>query len=644
MKRAMTWLDISVWLSEVWGSIAGGYIDNIYGGAGRLAIKIRRSAGEPVNLEILPGEAIYITTRTYARTGSPTHVALGFRKYLRDLAIEQISQPPCERIVEIAVRRGSQEYKVVVELIPRGITAAVDPNGIVKAVTRPLEARDRVVRVGSKYSYPPSQPGICSRDPSKLVEGVMRGYDLVRGLVLGANIPPDVAEEALYRLGVRKSVRPSELGVETLRGILEGVLSFIEEVKRSPEPGVAVDAGGSPQGFYPFEPKHLSPAGYSFKRLSSLNDAIDLFYAYAGPTVKRERSPELVRVERGIEKLRSQVEEARRSLETMRRVVEYMEQNYQAIEEAFECVRKGLQVCREAVASLRGSAAIVGGSLELDVGGYRYRLDPRLSFMENYFVARKRVSELEKRISRGSEEIARLEEEAKKIYVEEERRRAVEAIKRLKRPEWYERYHWIITSEGLLAIGGMDADQNERIVRRYLKDNYIFLHADIQGGSAVILFTDRKYTHRSIEEAGRIAACYSRAWGAGYGSIDVFYVKGSQVSKSPPPGQYLGKGSFMIYGERGWIRGVPLELGIGIQLLEEEVPRIIVGPPDLVSSQAAVWSIVAPGDTGRREAAEYLIKKWLESGRVKREVVEAVEVDELVKRLPGRVRILPPKG
>jgi predicted ribosome quality control (RQC) complex YloA/Tae2 family protein len=131
--------------------------------------------------------------------------------------------------------------------------------------------------------------------------------------------------------------------------------------------------------------------------------------------------------------------------------------------------------------------------------------------MESYFKIKKRISELEKRISRGSEEIARLEEEAKRVHTDIERRRVISTIRSLRRREWFERYHWIITSEGLLAIGGMDADQNERIVKKYLRDDYMFLHADIHGGLAVILFTDREYTFRSIEEAARIAACYSRA-------------------------------------------------------------------------------------------------------------------------------------
>jgi len=638
MKRAMTWVDIDIWLAENAGNIVNGYIDNIYGDSDRLILRIRRSRGEPISLAIMPGEALYITNRAIERRGDALpHVITLFRRYLRDSAINSLSHKPCERIVEMNVIKSEGGYRLIAELIPRGVIAVVDSSDVVKIVSRRLVARDREVRIGSRYVYPPQQPGICNEDLSRLSERVMRGYDIVRGIITGANIPPDVAEEAIYRLGIKKDLRPTDLGASFIRSVLEGVVDFILSVKKSPVPGIVLDQSGSLYGFYPFEPKHLISLGYVFRRFPSFNEAIDTFYSQIEVTKALQKSPELSRIEKSIEKLRSQIIDAEEKLKAMRRILEYINQNYQILEDLFECAKRRSSMCVNTLDNTISS--ISNGSLELKIEGYKYRLDPRLSFMENYFEIKKRISELEKRISRGSEEIARLQEEAKRVHADIERRRVISTIRTLRRREWFERYHWIITSEGLLAIGGMDADQNERIVKKYLRDDYIFLHADIQGGSAVILFTDREYTFRSIEEAARIAACYSRAWQAGYGSIDVFYVKGSQVSKSPPPGQYLEKGSFMIYGEKGWVKKVPLELAVGVEILSETIPRIIVGPQELVSSKASNLCVVIPGDIGRRDAAEHILRKWIESSGARREILEAIDVDEIVKRLPGKVRI-----
>jgi predicted ribosome quality control (RQC) complex YloA/Tae2 family protein len=34
---------------------------------------------------------------------------------------------------------------------------------------------------------------------------------------------------------------------------------------------------------------------------------------------------------------------------------------------------------------------------------------------------------------------------------------------------WFERFHWFITSENYLVLSGRDAQQNELLVKRYLR-------------------------------------------------------------------------------------------------------------------------------------------------------------------------------
>ncbi len=640
MKKGMSWLDLATWIKENRENVVGSYIDNIYGESNKLLLKIRGS-GEPFYLSITAGESIYITRRTgLIGHGEPGSIVMGFRRYLRESRIIDIYQKPCDRIAEIKVV-GANEYRVIVELIPRGVVSIVDLDGIIKFSNTTATMKDRVIRIGAKYSYPPTQVSICNSDPQSLVPNVKKGYDLARGLIIGAGVPPDIAEETLYRLGLDKSIKPSSLADNEVEKILDEVRNFAERITTNPEPGIVIDASEKPQGFYPYEPKSLVARGYVFRRTTSFNEAIDVFYAYADAYRVEEKPAEVIRIEKSIEKLRNQISSAEEELSILKKVLEYVDANYQQLEELFECARKKITDCPGETEVM---ARVKNNTVEIVLDNARYSLNPRLSFMENYIELRKRISDIEKRISRGSSEITRLEEEIKKILAERERDKVVRMIRSLMRQEWYERYHWLITSEGLLAIGGMNADQNEKIVRKYLRENDIFIHANIQGGSAVILLVDREYSEKSIQEAATLAACYSRAWTAGYGAIDVFYAKGSQVSKSPPPGEYLGKGAFMIYGERGWIRNVPLLLGIGVEILEHDVPRIIVGPPELVSKRAASWSVLAPGDRDRREIADRLKTIWLKSGSVRAEAIEAIDLEELVKRIPGRSRIIADLG
>ena len=43
------------------------------------------------------------------------------------------------------------------------------------------------------------------------------------------------------------------------------------------------------------------------------------------------------------------------------------------------------------------------------------------------------------------------------------------AIQHVRKPHWFEKFNWFVTSENYLVISGRDAQQNELIVKRYLR-------------------------------------------------------------------------------------------------------------------------------------------------------------------------------
>ena len=57
-----------------------------------------------------------------------------------------------------------------------------------------------------------------------------------------------------------------------------------------------------------------------------------------------------------------------------------------------------------------------------------------------------------------------------------------------RKPMWFETFHWFITSDNYLVIGGRDAQQNEILVKRYLRKGDAYLHADVHGGEKLFSF------------------------------------------------------------------------------------------------------------------------------------------------------------
>ncbi len=125
--------------------------------------------------------------------------------------------------------------------------------------------------------------------------------------------------------------------------------------------------------------------------------------------------------------------------------------------------------------------------------------------------------------------------------------------------EWYEKFHWLRTSNGMIAVGGRDAAQNEMMNSKYFTDADLFFHADIFGASVFVLKEGAKAPKEIRDEVAHFAACYSSAWKQGLRVIDVYSMRREQVTKSTQKGS-LGTGSFLLKGEREWYRNSPLEL------------------------------------------------------------------------------------
>lgn len=145
----------------------------------------------------------------------------------------------------------------------------------------------------------------------------------------------------------------------------------------------------------------------------------------------------------------------------------------------------------------------------------------------------------------------------KKVLVQKEEKVNVEYTK------WYHKYHWWITKNNFLVVGGKNSDENDYLVKTYLKPNDYYFHCEDFGSGSFILFTDnREPENIDFDETAEGVLALSKYWGS---SGNVFYVRGSQVSLTPPTGMSLSKGSFMIYGKKNIIKVSQTILGYVLQ-------------------------------------------------------------------------------
>ncbi|KAI3656797.1 hypothetical protein MP638_004174 [Amoeboaphelidium occidentale] len=134
----------------------------------------------------------------------------------------------------------------------------------------------------------------------------------------------------------------------------------------------------------------------------------------------------------------------------------------------------------------------------------------------------------------------------------------------VRKPFWFEKYNWFISSENYLVISGRDSSQNEQVVKKHLTDSDLYVHASTTGASSVVVKNRSGDVPLQTKcEAGSMAVCFSKAWNAKI-ITSAYCVQRDQVSKSAPSGEYLSTGSFMIRGKKKYLPPSPLAYGIGI--------------------------------------------------------------------------------
>ncbi|XP_059675361.1 ribosome quality control complex subunit NEMF isoform X1 [Gavia stellata] len=147
----------------------------------------------------------------------------------------------------------------------------------------------------------------------------------------------------------------------------------------------------------------------------------------------------------------------------------------------------------------------------------------------------------------------------------------VTTIQKARKVYWFEKFLWFISSENYLIIAGRDQQQNELIVKRYLKPGDIYVHADLHGATSCVIKnpSGEPIPPRTLTEAGTMALCYSAAWDARI-VTSAWWVSHNQVSKTAPTGEYLTTGSFMIRGKKNFLPPSYLMMGFSFLFKVDE--------------------------------------------------------------------------
>ncbi len=231
------------------------------------------------------------------------------------------------------------------------------------------------------------------------------------------------------------------------------------------------------------------------------------------------------------------------------------------------------------------------------------------------------------------------EAEATASEMRKDAAKEVTVLRRRKR--WYEKWHWTLAPDGTIIIGGLDARTNEQLVKRYLEAEDYFLHADLVGAPFVIIKANGKEPNETTAlAAATIGVSYSSAWKSKRVVADAYIVSPDQVSLQAPSGEFLPKGGIMIYGEKRYVRNVPVEIYIGL-IIENHWARLVAGTKAVIDSQpCSAYVRLVPGDISRGKIAKHIRGMFSRVGKQEdsRKIL-ALDVSEFSKIVPGSSEI-----
>jgi len=177
-------------------------------------------------------------------------------------------------------------------------------------------------------------------------------------------------------------------------------------------------------------------------------------------------------------------------------------------------------------------------------------------------------------------------------------------------------YRWFYTSEGRLVVGGKNEDQNELVLRNFLKPNYVVMHTS-KPGSPFMIIQEHEPSEKDLNETAVFCAAFSKQWKLGNKKVDIDVFKGSQIYKD----KKMKTGTFGVKGKKKKMKVKP-ELALVIQKGKlRAVPKSKRKEEILVNIQ--------PGKLSKEEATDKIAKK------IKDKFHFPISKDEIMQAIPS---------
>ena len=663
--KSMTNVDIYTICQELNDLLVGARVDKSFQPTkDTVVMRFHKAGTGRLDLVIQAGKRIHLSQYPLTNPQNPPSFPMLLRKIVKGANVVSIEQHNFDRVVEIKMKK-EETYTLIVELFSQGnIILLNESNEIILPLKR-KHWSDRDISSKKEYVFP-IENGI---NPIKLTidgfkEIVASGEDEEIVRVLATNgLGSLYAEEIMLNTEISKKTPCSSLSAEEINIIFNALKSVFEPLeKRQFTPMIVNNKKEikkleleNPDKKYKSKEDVISInlsqyEGFEVESFESFNEDCDEFYS---SKVKNEITgiqeaawnKKVSKFSKRLEKQEETLHNFEKTIEDSQRKGELLFTNYVQVDNILNVIKGAREkdygwkeigkTLKDAKKSGMADAQIFEsmdplGNITLRIDDVSIALDSKKSIPDNAEVYYEKAKKAKRKIKGALIAIENTKRQLADMEAKKEKAMSNIMVpqKRVKKNlKWYEKLRWFVSSDGILVVCGRDAGTNEAVVKKYLEQNDIYLHADIHGAPSVVAKVQPDSLNDNLlKELGEFSASFSSAWSKNFTSQDVYWVEPDQVSKTPVSGEFVPKGAFIIRGHRNYIRGAKLEISIGIVEYDGE-KRIMAGPTDAMKHHTNKFVTIKPGFTKKEKIAKEILSRINEDN--------LLSLDDVVRVLPS---------
>lgn len=604
------------------------YVSNIYGINSKCLLFKLHHPEKPDILLMFSTMGLWTTSKKVEQIET-NKLLKRLRNDLLRLKLTKIEQIGAERIVYLTLSGFDKEFIIIGEFFGDGNIILCNNEMKILALLHSIDVRHRKLQVGLTYTPPPENSvnifNLIQKDIEEVLSSSMPAAKWI-GRTLG--LPTKYAEEICKMSKIDSKISGNQLTNEDTNKIFESVKEIVQNVVEGNHEAVIV-RNEKNSDVYPIK---LGNDEKNYTNVPSFMEGLDILFTEN--IVESGKSIQTSSVNKNVLELENKLEEQTKAISIVKEKSLKISNVAKSIS---NLVSQGISSIKDskAVEELRKQGAEMKsekGIFLIKIDDEKIKINPNASLQ----TISSRLFDESKRQAAAITSIEKLKTKTeKKLEKEKSQVKVAEdsiTYSEIRKKNWYERYRWFYTSDGILAIGGRDSSSNTAIIRKHIEKNDKVFHADIHGSPFFILKNDKKeILPTSLNEIAHATVCFSRAWREAMYGLNAYWVEPEQVKKAAPSGQFLPKGSFVIEGQRNYVNISSLKLAVG--LVKQNTDYLIsCGPPEAIKKNSICYVIIEPAGTEMVEVAK---KIKLEFNKMTDNVAKSLSIDEFVRVLPA---------